>query len=299
MGIRQRKGDQSWNCWAPRGKRQLNLMMTNRNFSRNASSAEMTWWIHVTSTYSLQLIAHSQSLPSFLIGLLTVVQFWMYSVFFSLLRKYEALENEVNGSTSALLVQKWVFSFLISYDSLRVFSFSSIRQIVMCWLETYPEDFYDPDKDFAMLTSLLDFGGRNKLTELRAKARKQRERFKRIYDEGGMIAALPSLGQFVANMGFDPSDYPNNIKERVKMFDVGKENCVQIAEQLTFWDAVSCNDAFFGFDWTRLFLGAVQRTSDSSVSGMCVVKAENCWRESVHCESNHRTVQLGVAESHD
>ncbi|CAO4385022.1 unnamed protein product [Caenorhabditis nigoni] len=136
-----------------------------------------------------------------------------------LLRRYEALENEVNGSTSALLVQ------------------NSIRQIVMCWLETYPEDFYDPDKDFIMLSSLLDFGGRNKLTELRAKARKQREVFKRIYDEGGMQAALPSLGQYVADMGFDPSDYPNNIKERVKMFDVGKENCVQIAEQLTFWDA--------------------------------------------------------------
>lgn len=136
-----------------------------------------------------------------------------------LLRRYEALENEVNGSTSALLVQ------------------NSIRQILMCWLETYPEDFYDSDKDFSMLTSLLEFGGRNKLTELRAKARKQREVFKRIYDEGGMQAALPSLGQYVADMGFDPSDYPNNIKERVKMFDVGKENCVQIAEQLTFWDA--------------------------------------------------------------
>ncbi|CAB3400054.1 unnamed protein product [Caenorhabditis bovis] len=136
-----------------------------------------------------------------------------------LLRRYEALENEINGSTSALLVQ------------------NSIRQILMCWLETYPEDFYDPDKDFAMLTNLLDFGGRNKLTELRARSKKLRERFNRITEEGGMIAALPSLGQFVASMGFDPMDYPKNLKERVKMFDVGKENCVQIAEQLTFWDA--------------------------------------------------------------
>lgn len=136
-----------------------------------------------------------------------------------LLRKYETLENEVNGSTSALLVQ------------------NSIRQVVTCWLETYPEDFYDPEDEFAMLTSLLDFGGRNKLTELRAKARKQRERFRRIYEDGGMMANLPSLGQFVAKMGLDASDYPKSIKERVKMFDIGKENCVQIAEQLTFWDA--------------------------------------------------------------
>ncbi|CAD6187376.1 unnamed protein product [Caenorhabditis auriculariae] len=114
---------------------------------------------------------------------------------------------------------------------------NSIRQIVTCWLETYPEDFYDPEREFAMLTNLLDFGARNKLTELRAKVRKQRERFKRILQDGGMIASLPSLGKYVASMGFDPMDYPKNIKERVKMFDVGKENCVQIAEQLTFWDA--------------------------------------------------------------
>ncbi|CAI5454136.1 unnamed protein product [Caenorhabditis angaria] len=136
-----------------------------------------------------------------------------------LLQRYEALENEINGSTSALLVQ------------------NSIRQIIMCWLETFPEDFYDPEKDFAMLSCLYDFGVRNKLNELCTKSRKQRERFKRIYENGGMITALPSIRQFVENIGFNPNDYPTNLKERAKMFDIGKENCVQIAEQLTFWDA--------------------------------------------------------------
>lgn len=168
----------------------------------------------------------------------------------------------------------------------------------MCWLETYPEDFYDSDKDFAMLSSLLDFGGRNKLTELRAKARKQREVFKRIYDEGGMQAALPSLGQYVADMGFDPSDYPNNIKERVKMFDVGKENCVQIAEQLTFWDAVSLFDTWFIIK-VEHFSGTLQRIINTPVPGMCLVEAENCWRTSLHRESYDWTVQLSVSKSDD
>lgn len=51
----------------------------------------------------------------------------------------------------------------------------------------YPEDFYDPDCDFAMLTNLLDFGQRSKLSDLRAKSRKLLERFKHIQEEGGMI----------------------------------------------------------------------------------------------------------------
>ncbi|KIH53513.1 hypothetical protein ANCDUO_16358, partial [Ancylostoma duodenale] len=147
-----------------------------------------------------------------------------------LLRRYESLENEVNSSTSALVIQ------------------NSIRSILICWLDMYPEDFYDPDCDFSMLTNLLDFGQRSKLSDLRAKSRKLLERFKHIQEEGGMIvdiahlrtnsAALPSLDQLAYAFGYDASEYSKNPQEsRVKMFDVGNENCVQIAEQLTFWDA--------------------------------------------------------------
>ncbi|KAK5983191.1 N-terminal Ras-GEF domain-containing protein [Trichostrongylus colubriformis] len=92
-----------------------------------------------------------------------------------LLRRYESLEKEVNSSTSALVIQ------------------NSIRSILICWLDMYPEDFYDPDCDFAMLTNLLDFGQRSKLSDLRAKSRKLLERFKHIQEEGGMIGGYQKL----------------------------------------------------------------------------------------------------------
>ncbi|KAJ1357020.1 hypothetical protein KIN20_015039 [Parelaphostrongylus tenuis] len=136
-----------------------------------------------------------------------------------LLRRYESLEEDVNINTSALVIQ------------------NSIRSILICWLDMYSEDFYDPSCDFAMLTNLLDFGQRCKLSDLRAKSRKLLERFKHIQEEGGMIASLPSLDQLAYAFGYDAVEYSKNPQERVKMFDVGNENCVQIAEQLTFWDA--------------------------------------------------------------
>ncbi|VDM58682.1 unnamed protein product [Angiostrongylus costaricensis] len=136
-----------------------------------------------------------------------------------LLRRYESLEKDVNTNTSALVIQ------------------NSIRSILVCWLDMYSEDFYDPSCNFAMLTNLLDFGQRCKLSDLRAKSRKLLERFKHIQEEGGMIASLPSLDQLAYAFGYDAVEYSKNPRERVKMFDVGSENCVQIAEQLTFWDA--------------------------------------------------------------
>ena len=57
--------------------------------------------------------------------------------------------------------------------------------------------------------------------------------------KASILAALPSLAQLAYAFGYDCSDYINNARERAKMFDVGKGNCGQSAEQLTFWDAVS------------------------------------------------------------
>ncbi|PAV58040.1 hypothetical protein WR25_18807 [Diploscapter pachys] len=137
-----------------------------------------------------------------------------------LLRRYESLENEVIGSTSALLIQ------------------NSIRSILVCWLDTYEEDFFDPEAEFAMLTNLSEFATRSKLRELKDKVRKLKEEFRRIVNDGGWIARLPSLERYVHYLGYDVADYSRNAKERTKMFDVGKENCVQIAEQLTYWDSI-------------------------------------------------------------
>uniref|UniRef100_A0A1I7W6S6 Transmembrane protein n=1 Tax=Heterorhabditis bacteriophora TaxID=37862 RepID=A0A1I7W6S6_HETBA len=124
----------------------------------------------------------------------------------------------VNGSTSALVIQN-----LINTKPMLTIIFSSIRSILICWLDMNPEDYYDPDSDFAMLTNLIDFSRKNKLADLSSKAGKLRAKFKHIMEEGGMIGKVCYLF------------YKSII---VKMFDVGKENCVQIAEQLTFWDAV-------------------------------------------------------------
>uniref|UniRef100_A0AC34QPQ6 Uncharacterized protein n=1 Tax=Panagrolaimus sp. JU765 TaxID=591449 RepID=A0AC34QPQ6_9BILA len=128
------------------------------------------------------------------------------------------LDENGGGSTSAIAKQ------------------SSIKSIVICWTDMYPEDFYDQDGEFVMLARLIDFSKAHNLLDLKHRARKLRERFRRMIQEGGLMAQLPSLDKYTFALGYDSKDYIYS-QERAKMFDVGKENCVQIAEQLTFWDA--------------------------------------------------------------
>uniref|UniRef100_A0A914ZFC8 Ral guanine nucleotide dissociation stimulator-like 1 n=4 Tax=Parascaris univalens TaxID=6257 RepID=A0A914ZFC8_PARUN len=137
-----------------------------------------------------------------------------------LLNRFEAFDDEssVSGSAEGIAEQ------------------NSIRSVILCWMDMYPEDFYEPNTDFVSLLRLSEFARVHKIADIRSKARRLRETYKKVAAEGGLIAQIPSMDQYVFNNGYDPNDYINCC-ERAKMFDVGKENCVQIAEQLTFWDA--------------------------------------------------------------
>lgn len=55
----------------------------------------------------------------------------------------------------------------------------------------YPEDFNEPNADFATLMRLIEFGRIHKITDVRTKARQLRETYKRRVMDGrclGMYA---------------------------------------------------------------------------------------------------------------
>uniref|UniRef100_A0A1I8AM51 RasGEF domain protein n=1 Tax=Steinernema glaseri TaxID=37863 RepID=A0A1I8AM51_9BILA len=136
-----------------------------------------------------------------------------------LTRRYELLDDEDVGSRSAITIQ------------------NSIRTVIVCWMDAFEKDFYEIDSDEStILNRLVDFGRRHNLVDIKSRAEKLRHRFRRIVEQGGLNAQLPSMSQYTFALGYDSSDYLYS-QERAKMFDVGRENCVQIAEQLTFWDA--------------------------------------------------------------
>jgi ral guanine nucleotide dissociation stimulator-like 1 len=85
-----------------------------------------------------------------------------------LLKWFESLDHQECGSNSSVTTQ------------------SSIRSILICWLDMYPEDFYDSEAKFTLLARLIDFCRNHSLNDLKHRARKLRDRFKRIAEEGGL-----------------------------------------------------------------------------------------------------------------
>lgn len=65
---------------------------------------------------------------------------------------------------------------------------NTIRSILICWLDTYPEDFYSTT--FVLLNRLIDFARSRNIYDLKHKARKCREKFRRIMEEGGLSCKL-------------------------------------------------------------------------------------------------------------
>ncbi|KAI6227163.1 hypothetical protein M3Y95_00697500 [Aphelenchoides besseyi] len=133
---------------------------------------------------------------------------------------FDRLHNEEFGSKRAATIQ------------------STIRSILVCWMDMMPEDFYDHDDNkFPLLVMVIDFARRHSLIDLKQKSRKLRDRFKLVAEDGGLTAHLPSIDQYVYSLDYDPNDMVY-AQERAQMFDISKDNCVQIAEQLTYWDAL-------------------------------------------------------------
>ncbi|KAM3715915.1 Ral guanine nucleotide dissociation stimulator-like [Dirofilaria immitis] len=157
-----------------------------------------------------------------------------FNVFFATYRSFATCSNVLE-----LLLQRYVsleMNSLVIGKAKTVTLQCSLRSVIMCWLEMYPEDFNEPGADFATLMRLIEFGRIHKITDLRTKARQLRESYKRQIMDGRYLTQIPSMEQYVFNTGYDAPDF-DTCMQRANMFDIGKENCVQIAEQLTFWDA--------------------------------------------------------------
>lgn len=117
----------------------------------------------------------------------------------------------------------------------------------------YHEDFYGLKRpsdatvyssspsphNFPLVSKLHEFSLRHRLNDLRGRANALLTRFQAIAREGGLVSRIPSIATYSYPRAdyFDMGDY-EFAKQRAMFFDVGKDNCVQIAEQLTFWDAV-------------------------------------------------------------
>lgn len=157
-----------------------------------------------------------------------------FNVFFATYRAFATCSNVLE-----LLLQRYVSleTTSLAFGKIKTATLqSSLRSVILCWLEMYPEDFNEPITDFATLMRLIEFGRIYKVTDVRTKARQLRETYKRQVMNGRYLARMPSMEQYVFSVGYDAPDFDTCV-QRANMFDIEKKNCVQIAEQLTFWDA--------------------------------------------------------------
>lgn len=152
-----------------------------------------------------------------------------------LMEWFERLENDDCGSRNALSIQSSIRSISKFYNK----NNGIIWILVICWLDMYPEDFFDhEDFKFPLLSAIIDFAKRQNLPDLKQRSRRLKEKYRRVADDGGLVSQLPSIQQYTYQLEYDPNDMIY-AQERAQMFDISKDNCVQIAEQLTFWDCVS------------------------------------------------------------
>uniref|UniRef100_A0A915LRV7 Uncharacterized protein n=1 Tax=Meloidogyne javanica TaxID=6303 RepID=A0A915LRV7_MELJA len=152
---------------------------------------------------------------------------------------------------------------------------STLKSIIVCWLDMYSDDFYvinskdslEKDKnEFILIEKIILFSKSNGLNDIKSKARKLREYFKNVLGEVGLCAQIPSIARvsfsltgheppmtisspissnnFKSKNIFDEKEHFRYAKalaesqSRAQMFDVACDNSLQIAEQLTFWDAL-------------------------------------------------------------
>lgn len=105
-----------------------------------------------------------------------------------LLEWFERLDREDYGSKSAISIQEY-----LNNNCHYARNFSTIRSIFICWMDMYPEDFYETDAKFSLLYRLIDFSKAHNLVDVKQKARALKQKFKRLAEEGGLIGALSIL----------------------------------------------------------------------------------------------------------
>lgn len=60
-----------------------------------------------------------------------------------------------------------------------------MRSILVCWLDMYPEDFYEAP-DFASLVQLIEFSRHHQLNDVKTKAKKLKDKYSLVAVEGGI-----------------------------------------------------------------------------------------------------------------
>uniref|UniRef100_A0A914XHU1 Ral guanine nucleotide dissociation stimulator-like 1 n=1 Tax=Plectus sambesii TaxID=2011161 RepID=A0A914XHU1_9BILA len=145
-----------------------------------------------------------------------------YKVLCRILARYsDASDAESNGQTSAKPTKNAILD--------------SLRSVLVCWLDMYPDDFYEAP-DFASLVQLIEFCRHHQLNDVKTKAKKLKDKFELTAAEGGMKNELRSMDQHTIATPYESLDFLTS-PQRVRISDVSNADVVFVAEQLTYWDA--------------------------------------------------------------